>query len=87
MRIPLGGKLRDRSMYSGVRAGPAPKAWTPDVHEVPDAPEVVPQRLRRVRLHRTRRSRMAPTPTYVLIPIVLALAGFLCVLVFRVLGS
>lgn len=82
----MGGRQRNEGYYGGVGSKPAPKVWTPPVHEVGAPPEPVPKKFRRLRLFRTRRSRMEPTPSYVLAP-VLIVAGFFALLVIFMLLS
>lgn len=85
MRIPLGGEQKNEGFYGGVGAKPAQKPWTPAVHE-PEAPrEQVPKRFGGLKLRR-RRSRMEPTPDYVIIPVAVVTIGLVFLLVLLILG-
>lgn len=85
MRIPLGGQQKNEGYYGGVGSQPAPRAWTPKIHETEAPSEKVPRKLRGLRLRR-RRSRMEPTPDYIAIPVAVVAIGFLFLLVLLILG-
>ena len=86
MRIPIGGKHKNEGFYGGVGSKPAPKTWTPEVHEEEAPPQRVPAKFRGLRLRRTRRSQMEPTPDYVAIPVAVVAIGLLFLLALLILG-
>jgi hypothetical protein len=86
MKIP--GQLQrihNTAIHSPIGTKPGVDVWTPEVHKAEEKPERVPLRFQRLHLRR-RRSRMEPTPMYVLMPVVVCLLGFLALLLYRVLG-
>ena len=85
MRIPLGGEQKNEGFYGGVGAKPAQKPWTPAVHEPERPQERIPRRFRGLKLRR-RRSRMEPTPDYVLIPVAVVGIGLVFLLALLILG-
>ena len=61
--------MSPNGIYGGVGSKNASRPWTPPVQRKVEDEVDVPKRFRRLRLRRTRRSKMEPTPDYVLIPI------------------
>ena len=83
-------EMTPNGIYGGVGSKPAPKVWTPSTARRGRPRERVPARFRRLRIRRTKRSRMQPTPPYVLIPVLLVaipMAFFAAVLVWHLVAE
>ncbi len=63
-------EMSPNGIYGGVGSKNAPRAWTPQRARRRRDGAYVRRTLRGLRVRRTRRSRMEPTPSYVLIPVV-----------------
>ncbi len=86
MKLPREPGQGNSGYYGGVGSKPAPTPWTPSSAEPDAAPEKVPSRFRRLRLRRTQRSKMEPTPDYVLVPAAVVIVGLLIVLAIAIFG-